>query len=165
MKKSLFLYLFILAVVLNIFTYMYYSQQTAFEQKQFKSTNTRLKDSLAVVKSKLDEADYFSLETNQNAQDYFEGNASGETYDKIIPRVSDALKEYNAKPEGNPYVGYEKMDGKKFLINKVKVLNHRWIIADFNNGGIWGEAIIKYFLNDDGTVSFETAESVLYPKN
>ena len=54
------------------------------------------------------------------------------------------------------------MDGKIFVVNKIKVLNHRWIIADFNNGNIWGEAIIKYFINDDETVSFENAESVIY---
>jgi hypothetical protein len=25
----------------------------------------------------------------------------------------------------------------KFIINKVKVLNHRWIIADFSDGEYW----------------------------
>lgn len=167
MRKSLFLYLFILAVIMNVFTYMYFSQQTDFEQKQFKATNTRLKDSVASLKSKWSDANYFALETNQNAQDYFENQSTGEalSYDKIIPRVSDALKDYNTKAEGNPYVGYEKLGEKKFLVNKVKLLNHRWAIADFNNGEIWGEVLLKYFLNDDGTVSFETIQSVLYPKS
>ena len=82
----------------------------------------------------------------------------------MIPFVKDQLISFNDKPEGNPYTGFEKIYERKFIINKVKVLNHRWIIADFNDGTFWGEVIIKYFINDDKTVSFEVAETVLYPK-
>jgi hypothetical protein len=35
--------------------------------------------------------------------------------------------------KGNPYVGQDQ-GANKFIINKVKVLNHRWIIADFSDG-------------------------------
>ena len=52
----------------------------------------------------------------------------------------------------------------KLIINKVKILNHRWIIADFSDGEYWGEVLIKYFINDDETVSFETFQSLLYQK-
>lgn len=166
MKKSLFLYLFVLAVIFNIFTYMYYSKQLDFNQKQFKTTNAKLKDSLKSITAKYDDASYFALETNQNAQDYFENDATGEfiAYEKLIPFVKAKLLDFNDSPNGNPYVGFEKMNDKKFIVNKIKVLNHRWIIVDFNNTELWGEAIIKYFINDDKTVSFETAETVLYAK-
>ena len=56
------------------------------------------------------------------------------------------------------------IDGKKFIINKVKILNHRWIIVDFSNGELWGEALLKYFVNDDESISFETNQSLLYQK-
>jgi hypothetical protein len=46
----------------------------------------------------------------------------------------------------------------------VKILNHRWIIADFSDGEYWGEALIKYFINEDETVSFETFQSLIYQK-
>ena len=47
---------------------------------------------------------------------------------------------------------------------KVKVLNHRWIIADFSDGEIWGEVLLKYFVNDDNSISFEVNQSLLYQK-
>ena len=48
--------------------------------------------------------------------------------------------------------------------NKVKILNHRWIIADFSDGEIWGEVLLKYFVNDDESIAFEVNQSLLYQK-
>lgn len=165
MKKSLLLYLFILAVLFNVFTYMFYSKQVKFEQESYKKLDTKLRDSLNLVVNQLEDANYFALETNQNAQEYFV-NDSGESisYEKLIPFVKEKLMEFNDLPNGNPYVGFDKMSDQKFIINKAKVLNHRWIIADFSDGNLWGEVIIKYFINDDKTVSFEVAETVLHHK-
>lgn len=166
MKKSILLYLFILAVLFNVFTYAYFSKDLKFEKERYDNLDKKLRDTLNIVTNDLFDANYFSLETNQNAQDYFEDKATGEflDYKKLIPFVKDQLIAFNDNPEGNPYTGFEKLSERKFIINKAKVLNHRWIIADFNDGGIWGEAIIKYFINDDKTVTFETAETVIYPK-
>ncbi len=166
MKKSIFLYLFILAVLMNVFTYMYYSKENTFQKDQLAKTTKVLSDSVSLLKGRLVDADYFSLETNQQAQDYFENDATGEflSPEKLIPYVKEKLIEYNDDPNGNKFVGFDKMDGKKFIINHVKVLNHRWIIADFNNTDIWGEVLLKYFINDDKSVDFETAESLVYAK-
>jgi hypothetical protein len=57
-----------------------------------------------------------------------------------------------------------KIGENKFIINKVKILNHRWIIADFSDGNIWGEVLLKYFINDDESVSFEVNQSLLHAK-
>ncbi len=166
MKKSILLYLFILAVLFNVFTYAFFTKDQKFEKERYASLEKKMKDSLDIMHNNLFDANYFSLETNQNAQDYFEDKKTGEflDYQKLIPFVKDQLISFNDKPEGNPYTGFEKIYERKFIINKVKVLNHRWIIADFNDGTFWGEVIIKYFINDDKTVSFEVAETVLYPK-
>ncbi len=166
MKKSLFLYLFILAVLLNIFTYMYYSKKDIFDETQFKTTNTKLKDSLTSIASKYEEANYFSLENNQNAQNYFDSEDSEKiiSYEKLIPLVKEKLMNLNDSPSGNPFTGQEKLGVQKFIINKAKVLNHRWIIADFSDGEYWGEVLLKYFVNEDDTISFEIIQSVLYQK-
>jgi len=166
MKKSILLYLFILALLFNVFTYMYYSKQVKADNDSYKRLDTKLRDSLNLVVTQLDDANYFALETNQNAQEYFANDATGEfiNYEKLIPFVKEKLMEFNGLPEGNPYVGFDKMGTQKFIINKAKVLNHRWIIADFSDGTLWGEVIIKYFINDDKTVSFEVAETVLHHK-
>ena len=166
MKRSLLLYAFILLVLTNLYTYVYLSKEVEFEQTRFKKLDAKKEDTINQLLVKNADADYFSLEGSQNSQDYFE-NSKGKynSYDKVIPLVKEKLLDLNSNPNGNPYVGFDKMDGKKFIINKVKFLNHRWIIADFNNGEMWGEVIIKYFVNDDNTVSFETAETLIYPKS
>lgn len=166
MKKSLFLYLLILSVLMNVFTYMYYSKRAAFEESQFKITNTKFKDSINSITAKLADAAYFSLENNENAQNYFD-NANSKKfipYEKLIPYVKEKLMDFNENPKGNPYTGQDKIGEQKFIINKIKILNHRWIIADYSDGVYWGEVLIKYFINEDETVSFETFQSLLYQK-
>ena len=166
MKKSLFLYLFILAVLMNIFTYMYYSKKNVFDETQFKSTNAKLKDSLTSISAKLDDANYFALENNQNAQDYLNSGdgIKNISYEKLIPLVKEKLMDLNENPKGNPYTGQEQIGAQKFIINKAKVLNHRWVIADFSDGEYWGEVLLKYFINEDESITFETVQSVLYQK-
>lgn len=166
MKKSLLLYGLILSLVFNVYTYMYLSKELRFEQEKYKKTSSKLKDSLKSFQNALSDANYFSLEKNENAQNYF-GTASAEkirNYTTLVPYVSGKLLDLNANPKGNPYVGQQQLGVNKFAINKVKVLNHRWIIADFSDGEYWGEVLLKYFINQDQSVSFEIIQSVLYQK-
>jgi hypothetical protein len=58
-------------------------------------------------------------------------------YEKLIPYVTEKLLDFNSNPKGNP-VGQDQIGANKFIINKVKVLNHRWIIADYSDGEMWG---------------------------
>lgn len=166
MKKSLLLYLFILVLLFNVFTYMYFSKELTFEQNKFAKTEAKLKDSLKDVTNKWTDATYFSLEKNENAQNYFNPDTASKTIQigKLIPFVTEELMDLNANPKGNPYVGQDQIGANKFIINKVRILNHRWIIADFSDGEYWGEVLLKYFINDDETVSFETMQSLLYQK-
>jgi hypothetical protein len=166
MKNSLLLYLFIIILLLNVFTYMYFSKELAFEKEKSAKTVVKLKKDLETFSAKLVDANYFSLEKNENAQNYFNPDNATKTIqvEKLIPVVTEKLMDLNANPKGNPYVGQDQIGANKFIINKVKILNHRWIIADFSDGEYWGEVLIKYFINDDETVSFETFQSLLYQK-
>lgn len=166
MKKSLLLYLFILVLLMNVFTFMYFSKELAFEKDKSVRAETKFKKDLEAANAKLVDANYFSLEKNENAQNYFNPDNATKTIqvEKLIPVVTEKLMDFNSNPKGNPYVGQDQIGANKFIINKVKVLNHRWIIADFSDGEYWGEALIKYFVNDDETVSFETFQSLLYQK-
>lgn len=73
MQKSFLLYATIISVLLSVFTYMYYSKELAFTKVQNTKYTKRYQDSLSTMKSQLAEANYFSLEHNDNAQNYFEG--------------------------------------------------------------------------------------------
>ena len=166
MKKSLLLYLFILVLLFNVFTFMYFSKQLAFEKDKLAKTEAKAKKDLEAVNAKLVDANYFSLENNENAQNYFNPETATKTIqvEKLIPVVTEKLMDFNANPKGNPYIGQDQIGANKFIINKVKILNHRWIIADFSDGEYWGEVLIKYFVNDDETIAFETFQSLLYQK-
>lgn len=166
MKRSLLLYLTILFALTTLFTYVFLSNEVAFEQKRFYTTTAKLKDSLTSLSNQLADANYFSLAKNENAQNYFENATSQKIiqYEKLIPVVTEKLLDYNANSKGNPYTGQDQIGANKFIINKVRILNHRWIIADFSDGENWGEVLLKYFVNDDETISFEVNQSLLYQK-
>ena len=165
MKKSLFLYLFIMVILINVFTFMYFTKKEAFEITQSEKTITKLKTEIDSLKINVADANYFSLNYNEKAQDYFENKKTGEYFKpEMISFVKDKLLDFNSDPKGNPYTGQDQIGDKKFIINKVKIINHRWIIADFSDGDYWGEVLLKYFINDDKTVSFEVIQSVIHQK-
>ena len=159
MKKQLLLYLFLVAVLMNVFTYMYFTKKDASNQKKIAASSKKLNDSITKMSDELFDANYFSLEHNDRAQNYLEN------YDirELMPLVKNELMNYNDSPDGNIYIDQAKMGEQKFIINKIKFLNHRWIIANYNNGQLWGEVLLKYFVNDDKTISFQTIQSFLYP--
>jgi hypothetical protein len=145
---------------------MFLSKEVAFEQKRYDKTTKKLRDSIALLSNELQGANYFSLEKNENAQNYFESGSNDKMiqYEKLIPFVTEKLLDFNANPKGNPYTGQDQIGANKFIINKVKILNHRWIIADYSDGEMWGEVLLKYFVNDDESISFEVNQSFLYQK-
>ena len=157
MKKSLFLYLFIIAVLMTLFTYMFYSKQVKFEQQRFETFKTKMNDSINSLQVRLQDSDYFSLESNSNAQEYIYPN----DYIKISKKVSETLMDFNDNPDGNPYTGQDKLGDQKFIINKLKIVNHRWIVADFSDGNLWGDVLIQYFIEEDGSITFQVIQSFL----
>ena len=49
-------------------------------------------------------------------------------------------------------------------INKIKFLNHRWILADFTDGNHWGELLIEFTFDENGNINFQNLGSLIYPK-
>ena len=88
-----------------------------------------------------------------------------DTCNIIAETVKQALLGYNDSQEGNKFTDQPKMGEQKFIINKVKLLNHRWIIAEYSNGKLFGEVMLKYFVEEKGSISFEIMNSYLYPAN
>lgn len=160
MKRQLLLYLFILSLLMNVFTYMYFSKKEASTQKKYTTMSKKLNDSIQSVTNQMYEADYFSLEYNNRAQNYFsEDNLD---YIALTPKIKEDLLEFNSDSLGNKYIDQPKIGEQKFIINKIKILNHRWIIADYSNGTLWGEVLLKYFVDPDATIRYETISSYLY---
>lgn len=158
MKKSLYLYLFIIAALMNLFTYVWFKRQLAFEESRYTKYQTKMKDSLLVSYNNMVDASYFSLAYNDNAKEYLENYDTAQ----LIPQITDKIMDLNNSPNGNTLLPYGQLNDKKFIINKVKILNHRWIIADFSDGKMWGEILLKYFIEADGSFTFERIDSILY---
>jgi hypothetical protein len=74
------------------------------------------------------------------------------------------LLETNETPGDNPLVPYEGMNGD-FKLNKIKLLNHRWIIVDFSDGQYWGELLLNYEVQDDLSVDFTLMNHLLYTRS
>lgn len=154
---------------MNIFTYKYFTSKAESEQKATTETNDvqdatpkALTDSINSLTNQLYDANVFSLENNDRAQNYLVENKINDI-PAFAEKVKQALLAYNDDKEGNKYTDQVKMGEQKFIINKVKLLNHRWIIADYSNGTLWGEVLLKYFVEENGTISFEIMNSYLYP--
>ena len=53
MKKQLLLYLFLVAVLMNVFTYMYFSKKESSNQKKIEASTKKLKDSIVTMSDEL----------------------------------------------------------------------------------------------------------------
>lgn len=136
-------------------------QQRSIDKiKKLESEVTQLKDSVKNTQLKVLDMQYFSLENNDDAQAYYEHlNLKNPTR-----YIEDKLLETNENKGDNPLIPYEGMNSD-FKINKIKVLNHKWILADFSDGQYWGDLVIKYELKDDLGVDFTLVEHLLYTRS
>lgn len=161
MKKIIFI-LFVFSAFYNV--YQYVNANRIFERKQMeydvlKKRVEIVRDSVSGLKQDLLQADYFSLAQNETAQDLFRVT----DFQASVQKIQDEILALNHQENGNPLVPYGPVDGNKFIINKIKILNHRWIIADFYAGSVKGELLIQYFVSEDRPTEFNTIETVLYP--
>jgi hypothetical protein len=114
------------------------------------------------LKSKNLNLNYFSLAENEEAISYFE--SSGIDSKELSQAIEDEIIGRNRAAADNDLIPFEGMEGV-MRINKVKILNHKWIIADFTDGTYWGELLISYQLDDNKNLSLTTEKSFLYPQN
>ena len=159
--KNVILYALIFSLLFNVFQYVNSTKILDAKQKEMDHVKTNLltsRDSVAALAN----ANYFALESDEDAQEYFYSNNLD--YKKVGIKVKEDLISLNENKNGNPLVPYDPIDGKPFLINTSKTLNHRWIIAEFSNGDLWGQVLIKYFVTEGKPTDFETVETVLYER-
>lgn len=159
--KNVILYALIFSLLFNVFQYVNSTKILEAKDKEVVKIKDRLKTSRDSVAS-LANANYFALESDDNAQEYFYTNNL--EYKKVTIKVKEDLIALNENKNGNRLVPYEPIDGKPFLINTSKVLNHRWLIAEYSNGDLWGQILVKYFVAEGKPTDFETVETVLYER-
>ena len=163
MKNKIFLYLFVFAALIALYLFVSsgnYQKKVDADIKGLQSENQVLKDSIQKAQLEILDIQYFSLENNDDALAYYE-HLNLENPSRYI---ADKLLETNESQGDNPLIPYEGMNSN-FKINKIKVLNHKWLLADFSDGKFWGDLIIQYELKDDLSVDFTLIDHLLYTRS
>lgn len=165
MRSKIFIYLFIFTLMFTIFIYVNDKKILDSRDAQIENLESRLIQSQAVIEelqSRNNELEYFSLSKNEEALTYFEN--MGINAAELERVLEDEIVGRNRANEGNDLIPFEGIDGV-MRINKVKVLNHKWIIADFTDGTYWGELFISYEIDENKNLTLNTEKSFLYPVN
>ena len=118
-----------------------------------------LQDSIQKLSDELAEERYFDIRFNEDGRYFFHENGIEDSEEFVRQQL---MATNITKNENHPLISYRPRRNAKFQINKIKLLNHRWVICDFSDGLDWGELLIKMILNDDKTLSFEVLDQTLY---
>ncbi len=160
------MYLFIFSVLLLIFQYVNSKNIIDKYEEDIVKVKAKLLEKEKTIKALEDknfELSYFSIDRNEDALSYFE--ALGYDTEQLIPAIIDGLYDLNDyEGEDHPIVPYVSMTDSKLVINKVRVMNHKWIVANFTDGEFWGEIFVTYTIDENNDLKYKLAEYFLYPK-
>lgn len=164
MRSKIYLYLFLFALLLVIFQYM--NEKKIFESQEVKIETLQAKlekanDSIAELNNRVSDLNYFTLQGNDKAMTYLEN--FGYEAAAIENLISEEIYEQNTVRGNNPLVPFEGIEGD-MKINKLRFLNHKWVLADFTDGIYWGEMILEYSINENKELVFHTIGSFIYPR-
>ncbi len=160
------MYLFIFSVLLIVFQYV--NSKNIIDK--YEEDIVKIKDkvvekdkAIKALEEQNFELSYFSIDRNEDALTYFE--ALGYDTEQLIPAIIDGLYNMNDyEGEDHPIVPYVSMTDSKLVINKVRVMNHKWIVANFTDGEFWGEIFVTYSIDENNDLKYKLVEYFLYPK-
>ena len=159
MKNKILIYVVCFMFLTTVFISINYIKVSDLHDTNSKSLNKKidlLENQLKLLDKTFNDEIYFSLKENQEALKYFNDFEA----DSLISFIKDELYEKNFNKESDFFIPLSN-SRSKYLINKVKILNHKWIIADFSNGSKWGEMWIEYYFNNNKII-FDVKEYFLY---
>ena len=152
-----YLLIFISLIALYLFVSdMNKSEAFAASQERMSKRVDTLKDSIAQLVVEQTDNAYFSLAVNRDAQQAHPDFSPEELQNIIENHVLST----NDNPNGNPLLSYL---GSDWIVNKIHMVNHQWILADFTNGTRWGDALILYQINSNGKPRLRLLNHVMYP--
>lgn len=164
MRQRIFMYLFVFSLLLTLFMYVNSKRLMEMENKKTATLHSELdkyKDSVATLQDEIMGLSHFNLERNEDAITYFEDR--GYKIDELMPLIKDELYKLNEAKGEHLIIPYASSEGRRMMINTVKLLNHKWIVADFSDGEFWGELFLTYEITDSNELKFHLKESFLYP--
>ncbi|WP_299362390.1 hydrolase [Winogradskyella sp.] len=166
MKSRVFMYLFIFSTLLIIFQYVNSKNIIDKYEKDIRAFKTKIETQEKTITDLEDqnfELNYFNIDRNDNALDYF--IVQGYDADELIKAITEGLYNMNDyEGEDHPIVPFVSMTDSKLLINKIRIVNHRWILANFTDGEHWGEIFVTYEIDENNDLKYKLVEYFMYPK-
>ena len=159
MRNKILIYVLVFMSLILIFLSINYTKISNFNESNSKFLKKKidsLENQYKLLNKQFNDEIYFSLIDNQDAIAYFNDN----DIDSLVSYIRDELYEKNFNKNSDIFIPVSNPKNK-YLINKIKILNHKWIIADFSNGSRWGEMWIEYQLNEN-EVMFDIKDYFLY---
>lgn len=171
MKRQIYLYLFLITALILLFVIVNGKKETkSYEDKILKleqivdQKEEKYQDTIENLRIENLELSGFSLKEDAYAIEYL--YKEGYDYKELISHIEDQLISLNtATEEGNPLVPYAPMMGDRMLINDLKMLNHKWVVANFTDGVFWGQVLLECTYNEDKSIKFSEVRSFLYPED
>jgi hypothetical protein len=157
--KQLTLPLFLLGSTLVLSCKNNTEEKKISEKENTTISVERLQDSIQKLSDDLAEERYFDISFNEDARYFFHENGIDDPKEFVLQQL---MATNITKDKNHPLISYRPRRNAKFQINKIKLLNHRWVICDFSDGLDWGELLLKMTLNDNKTLSFEVLDQTLY---
>ncbi|EPR73632.1 hypothetical protein ADIWIN_1269 [Winogradskyella psychrotolerans RS-3] len=160
------MYLFIFSLLLLVFQYV--NSKNIIDKYEADIVKVKAKvaekeQTIKTLEEQNFELSYFSIDRNEDAYNYFE--ALGYDTEQLIPAIVEGLYNMNDyEGEDHPMVPYVSTTDSKLLINKVRVMNHKWIVANFTDGALWGEIFLTYSIDENNDLKYKLVEYFLYPK-
>lgn len=165
MKKQIFLYLFVFTLLLVVFQYVNSKSIIDKYEKDINQLKTEvsLQDSLnSELNDENFELSYFMFSNSEDAMSYYE--RQNYIVDSLQLTILDHLYETNVyKGEEHPLIPYVSMTDRPILINKARIINHRWILADYTDGTYGGELFLNYNVISKDSISFKVTDYLMYP--
>jgi len=166
MKQRIFMYLFLFSVLLVIFQYVNSKGIIDKYEKDIKVYKAKIAEQdtlINTLRNQNFDLALFQIDGNEEALSYFE--QQGFDVDKLIPMIEDGLYNTNDyEGEDHPMVPFVSLTYSKLIINTIRILNHKWIIANFSDGEYWGEIFLTYAIDEDQNLTYDLKEYFLYPK-
>lgn len=160
MQNKIFQYLLIFISLIALYLFVSdinKSEAFSISQERMSERLVTLKDSITQLLAGQNENAYFSLAVNRDAQQVH----SDFTPDELKSILEDYILTTNDNPTGSPLLSSL---GSDWIINKIHIVNHQWILADFTNGNQWGDALLLYKIKKNDIPRLSLLNYSIYPK-
>ncbi len=165
MKSKIFMYLFIFSLLLIVFQYVnakHILDSYEVDIKKEKAKRVVLKDSVKKLNADLSDLKFFDLQYDDAALNYFQDQ--GYNALELIPFIKNELLKLNDyEGDDHPIVPFVSITKEKMQIDNIRLINHKWLVANFSDGKNQGQMLLSYEILNGEELKFKLEKYFMYP--